>query len=113
MTALNWTNNQDINLYAEHWPVEKPIAVIALAHGQGEHIGRYNHVAEWYNAHDVAVVGFDHVVSGILERGRKRDQHQPIVVANQDGGVMRAHEFMDSNGRTTLETRSYPDAPAR
>ena len=60
MNALNWKNSQGIELYAAHWPVANPIAVIALAHGQGEHIGRYQHVAEWYNAHGVAVVGFDH-----------------------------------------------------
>jgi alpha-beta hydrolase superfamily lysophospholipase len=33
--------------------------VVALVHGQGEHIGRYTHVAEWYNRHGFAVTGFD------------------------------------------------------
>lgn len=59
MIELHWKNKQGIKLFAAHWPVKNPIAVIALVHGQGEHIGRYAHVAAWYNAHDIAFVGFD------------------------------------------------------
>lgn len=41
------------------WHHDTPAAVIAMVHGQGEHIGRYNHVAEWYHRHGFAVTGFD------------------------------------------------------
>ena len=34
--------------------------MIALVHGFGEHINRYNHVADFYNKNDFAVVGMDH-----------------------------------------------------
>ena len=98
MTALNWKNSQDLQLYAEHWPVQNPIAVIALAHGQGEHIGRYKHVAEWYTAHGVAVVGFDHQGYGRSEGGR--------------GHVKNLDAFLDDIGLLLEKTRElYPDTP--
>lgn len=59
MKELSWENTQGLKLYGEDWPVKSPRAVIALVHGQGEHFGRYAHVAKWYNAHDIAVMGFD------------------------------------------------------
>lgn len=98
MNALNWKNSQGIELYAAHWPVANPIAVIALAHGQGEHIGRYQHVAEWYNAHGVAVVGFDH--QGYGRSGGPR------------GHVKDLDAFLDDIGLLLEKTAElYPDKP--
>ena len=59
MNELRWKNREGLNLYAEEWPVQNPQAVIAFVHGQGEHIGRYRHVADWYNKRGVAFLGFD------------------------------------------------------
>lgn len=59
MNELSWKNRNGLNLYAEEWPVQNPQAVIAFVHGQGEHIGRYRHVAEWFNKRGVAFLGFD------------------------------------------------------
>ncbi len=59
MNELSWKNRDGLNLYAEEWPVQNPQAVIAFVHGQGEHIGRYRHVADWYNKRGVAFLGFD------------------------------------------------------
>lgn len=59
MNELRWKNREGLNLYAEEWPVQNPQAVIAFVHGQGEHIGRYGHVADWYNKRGVAFLGFD------------------------------------------------------
>lgn len=59
MNELHWKNAEGLSLYAVDWTVENPVAVIALVHGQGEHIGRYAHVAKWYNEHGVALMGFD------------------------------------------------------
>jgi alpha-beta hydrolase superfamily lysophospholipase len=60
MESLHWKNNKNLRLRAIHWPVEEPAAVIALAHGQGEHIERYAHMAQWFNERGAAVLGFDH-----------------------------------------------------
>lgn len=59
MNELSWKNRNGLNLYAEEWPVQNPQAVIAFVHGQGEHMGRYRHVAEWFNKRGVAFLGFD------------------------------------------------------
>ena len=59
MKELSWENRKGIKLDAQEWPVKSPKAVIALVHGQGEHIGRFDHVAKWFNFHDVAVIGSD------------------------------------------------------
>lgn len=59
MTTLSWKNKESIDIHAEDWPVPNPRAVIALVHGQGEHFGRYTHVAEWYNRQGIALMGFD------------------------------------------------------
>jgi alpha-beta hydrolase superfamily lysophospholipase len=50
-------NEQQI--YTRSWPLENPRIAIALVHGQGEHIGRYDHLAAWFNAKGVAVYGYD------------------------------------------------------
>lgn len=59
MNEISLQNKENIRLHLADWPVEQPLAVVALVHGQGEHIGRYEHLAAWYNHHGVAVVGLD------------------------------------------------------
>lgn len=59
MNELSWKNPQGLQFYGVDWHIRNPKAVIALVHGQGEHIGRYAHVAKWYNNQDVALMGFD------------------------------------------------------
>lgn len=58
----------NINLYARDWkPIGEPKAVVCLAHGLGEHCGRYAHVAEALNHAGYAMLSFDlrgHGLSG-------------------------------------------------
>lgn len=42
------------SLYGGEWLVENPKAAICLVHGLGEHIGRYEHVAEFLNANQIS-----------------------------------------------------------
>lgn len=86
MNELSWKNNQGLTLYARHWPVANPKAVIALTHGQGEHIGRYDHLAAWYNQHQVAVIGFDHQGYGRSEG--KRGHAKNLEVLLDDIGLL-------------------------
>jgi alpha-beta hydrolase superfamily lysophospholipase len=53
-------NPQGLNLRYRSWPLAQPRAVLGLIHGQGEHIGRYDHLAAYMNQHGIAVYGFDH-----------------------------------------------------
>jgi alpha-beta hydrolase superfamily lysophospholipase len=46
------------------WPTGDPARLVVLVHGYGEHIGRYEHVAQALVARGSAVVGPDHVGHG-------------------------------------------------
>ena len=58
---FNWQSQKNIQLAGREWePEGSPRAVIVLVHGLGEHIGRYQHVAEMFCNHAYAVIGSDH-----------------------------------------------------
>jgi alpha-beta hydrolase superfamily lysophospholipase len=46
------------------WPADDAVRVVVLVHGYGEHIGRYEHVAQALVARGSMVVGPDHVGHG-------------------------------------------------
>lgn len=54
--------------------MKHPRAVLSIVHGMGEHIRRYDHVAAFYQAAEIAVVGNDHRGHG--KSGGKRG-HAP------------------------------------
>ncbi|WP_256208857.1 alpha/beta hydrolase [Paenibacillus sp. CF384] len=87
--------------YACEWmPEDRQLvrAVICLIHGMGEHIGRYEHVAEMFTAAGYAVYGFDQVGHGKNEGKRG---HTPTYDALLDG--------VDSMLIAAKE--SFPDTP--
>jgi alpha-beta hydrolase superfamily lysophospholipase len=51
-------------VFYRHWQPEAPRAVILLAHGLGEHSGRYDDVARYFCERHVAVLAPDHVGHG-------------------------------------------------
>ncbi len=75
MQEFSIQNAENLRLHLVDWPVAQPRAVLALVHGQGEHIGRYMHLAAWYNRQGIAVVGMDLQGYGRSEgsRGHTRD----------------------------------------
>ncbi len=98
MEQLHWKNAEGLNLFATHWAVKSPRAVIALVHGQGEHIGRYGYMAEWFNRHQIAVIGFDH--QGYGRSDGKRGHAQNLEV------------LLDDIGQLLEKTRQmYPGTP--
>lgn len=58
------TTSDGLELYYQQWPVENAKAAVVLVHGFGEHIGRYEHVAEALNAAGYDVTGVDHRMHG-------------------------------------------------
>lgn len=55
-----WQTRDGISLYAQGWePDEKPIAVVCMIHGLGEHLGRYTHLAQFLTDHQFAYIGID------------------------------------------------------
>ena len=55
------------------WPADDPARLIVLVHGYGEHIGRYEHVAQALVARGSAVAGPDHI-------GHGRSPGEPALV---------------------------------
>ncbi|TDE58214.1 alpha/beta hydrolase [Nonomuraea mesophila] len=55
---------------ARIWPNERPRYVAVLVHGYGEHIGRYEYVADRLVRHGAAVYGPDHMGHGRSEGDR-------------------------------------------
>ena len=57
----NFEGARGIQIYYQAWtPRAKPKAVIVLAHGIGEHSGRYAHVADYMARNDFALWACDH-----------------------------------------------------
>jgi len=52
------------------WWVENPVGVICLVHGLGEHAGRYDHVAKFFNSRSFSVLVFDQRGHGLSEGKR-------------------------------------------
>ncbi len=59
MSDFTVTSADGTQLIGRHWSVDTPRAVMALAHGFGEHCGRYEIMAAYLNAHNIAVVALD------------------------------------------------------
>lgn len=97
MEELTWTNPEGLRIHAAHWPENKPWAAITLVHGQGEHIGRYDHLGQWFNDRGVAVLGYD-------QQGYGKS-------AGTRGHARSLDALLDDIGQALDETRErYPDA---
>jgi alpha-beta hydrolase superfamily lysophospholipase len=50
-----------LRLMGYNWPIRegRTRAVVLIVHGSGEHCGRYRYFAQFFNAHQIACVGFD------------------------------------------------------
>ena len=64
MIPENITTEDGLKLHTRHWQIENPKAVVVIAHGLGEHIGRYEHVTAAFNGAGYAAVGLDHRAHG-------------------------------------------------
>jgi alpha-beta hydrolase superfamily lysophospholipase len=59
-------------LRGREWPIAAARGTIVLVHGLGEHVGRYAHVAAFFNARGWRVVGYDHRGHGASDGARGR-----------------------------------------
>lgn len=58
---FGWSTKEGEKIYSQKWIADGAVeAVIVLVHGLGEHIGRYKHVAKFFNDSQISVYGFDH-----------------------------------------------------
>jgi alpha-beta hydrolase superfamily lysophospholipase len=55
-----WQTKDGASLYAQAWePDERPLAIICMVHGLGEHFGRYRHLAKFLTDNRFAYIGSD------------------------------------------------------
>src|SRR4051812_17666264 len=75
------------------WEHPDPARIVVIAHGYGEHIGRYEHVADAFVERGAAVYGPDHLGHGQSEGERVRvtdfermvdDLHQVVELARRE-----------------------------
>ncbi|WP_066962946.1 alpha/beta hydrolase [Microbulbifer sp. Q7] len=64
--------SRGVRLHYRRWWVEHALGVVVIAHGLGEHSGRYRHLARALNAHGYSVYALDHAGHGQSE-GRRGD----------------------------------------
>ena len=70
----------NLKLHIENWQIDEPKAIIILVHGFGEHIGRYHHVANFFNENGFSVIGYDRRGHGKSEGKRGHMlKHQDII----------------------------------
>lgn len=76
-------------LHARAWAAggADPSWLAVLVHGYGEHIGRYEHVAEYLCARGAAVYGLDH-------RGHGRSEGERVLIEDFAGVVEDVHRLV-------------------
>lgn len=111
---------------ATHWPASgEARAVVQIAHGMGEHIGRYAQTAAYLSAHGFAVLGNDHrghgrtaLASGdigrfgdagfdglvadmarLLEIGQSRYPALPVILLAHSMGSFAAQQLVLTHSR--------------
>ena len=77
------------NLVVHTWDHEDPTWVAILVHGYGEHLGRYQHVAEHLGRHGAVVVGPDHEGHGLSDGER-------VLIADYESVVDDLHAVVDA-----------------
>ncbi|WP_336212356.1 alpha/beta hydrolase [Nonomuraea sp. LPB2021202275-12-8] len=106
---------------AREWPNEDPRYLAILVHGYGEHIGRYEHVADTLVRHGAAVYGPDHMghggsagervliedfedvvtdVHAVDERARAEHLDVPVVIIGHSMGGLIAARYAQRYGET-------------
>jgi alpha-beta hydrolase superfamily lysophospholipase len=104
---------------ARSWPAEGPRWVALLAHGYGEHIGRYEYVADVLREHGAVAYGPDHIGHGksggervlvpdfeevvtdlhtVEDHARARHPELPVVLIGHSMGGMIAARYAQRYG---------------
>lgn len=85
-------------LFTRTWPNPDADHVVLLAHGYGEHVGRYTHVAQALVAHGAAVHALDHT-------GHGRSDGDRAIIPSFEDAVADLHQLAE------IATATHPDLP--
>ncbi len=96
-----------IEITYDVYPVDDPRGVVQIAHGVGEHAGRYRHLAEHLNADGYTVYADDHRGHGRTGMAQWGDAAQLGRLGV--GGLRAAVEAL--HGFTALLRDAHPDVP--
>jgi alpha-beta hydrolase superfamily lysophospholipase len=107
------------NLHVRAWERADPTHVVVIAHGYGEHIGRYDYVAAELAEHGAVVYGLDHMGHGrsdgeraligdfdevvddlhlLIERVRTEHAGRPLVLLGHSMGGLIATRYAQRHG---------------
>ncbi len=96
----HWKTSDGLEIFAKSWQPDSGNikGAITLVHGMGEHIERYDHVAEILTAEGYAMLGYDHRGHGKSEGNR--------------GHIPSYEQFLDDVAQTVSQTKDlFPDVP--
>jgi acylglycerol lipase len=69
--SFSWQTQDNQKINAIEWQPDRDVkGVIALVHGLGEHMGRYEHVANFFTQSGYALIGFDQRGHGLSDGPR-------------------------------------------
>src|SRR4051812_43978102 len=78
------------------WPNPEPRRIVVLAHGYGEHLGRYDHVAEVLVGRGAIVAGIETLGFTALEEVvYPGARHEVFNETNKDEVLARTADFVD------------------
>ncbi len=95
---FSFQSKDNLTLHGCQWAVENPNGIVCLVHGMGEHVKRYEHVANAFNENQLEVWGFDHRGHGHSEGKRG---HTPSIECM----------FDDIEQLLVLIRKEHPDTP--
>jgi alpha-beta hydrolase superfamily lysophospholipase len=98
IAECHWKTADALEIYAKHWQVENPKAVVCLLHGLGEHVNRYNHVAAFFAERGIATHGSD-------RRGHGQSAGKRGHAPHLDALLNEVGQLVDFAGKT------YPRVP--
>ncbi len=97
--SISWITKEGIEIYSIHWPTNQAKAVIGIIHGLGEHIHRYEHVAQFFNDKGYAVLGYDRQGHG-RSKGKRGHTLNGLKAYLDEIGQLQKHM-----------NDAYPDLP--